>query len=220
VGGAMATKKKHFSECVPPNCVLVRKGDYRERCATASKGFNSTIERHSEVHHLVCEHSIAQRGESYPDAEQGAYIEACLSHVQWDINNIDNLLGLPRNRRFREAYKGPDAAWTPRALPSHQVDHNTLEGYTYQVSEWLRYNIWSRLEMKKKDHSVDIATIKQGLEEGSLYFREKLEGFGIRQGGTVKAWRSRFDAGWEDRWYEPFSMIESPSPRHPGRGPD
>ncbi len=206
----------HVASAAESKCILVRQGDYRERCKSANRGFNSDLKRRSEVHHLVCEHSVAQRKEKYEDDEQERYIEECLRLVEWDINNDDNLWGMPRNRQFRTDWSGPTSDWQPRQIPSHQVDHNTLDGYTNEVADYLHDTIWSKLQAKKKSHELDASKIKDGLVKASKHFLDQLQERGKRQGGTVDGWSHRFEESWKTKWYEPFSMGQTPSERSPG----
>lgn len=209
------TAKNHAS-------VLERKGNYQATCKAkaTNAGFNSSQERRSEVHHVVCEHSIELRFQYYPDDKEAVkYIENCLWITPWDINNADNLIGLPRNRRFRVDWAGTsdETQWTPVEHPSHQVDHNTATGYTKEVSKYLRKNIWTKLQAKKNEpHEVGVELIKEQLQAASTWYLGQLDIRGKRPPGKVEGWRNRYEDSFRATWFIPFSMGLVPTPRNPG----
>ncbi len=206
--------------------MLERQGPYQQRCLDAKRGFNfvppeGERNRRSEVHHIVCEHAMRRWKTTYAsDPKKVEYISDCLSHVDWDINDVENLIGLPRNRHFKEAYVGPSDSWEPKMLPSHHVDHLTADGYSDQVDKWLTKNVWKALDAQRKSHKVDPKDIKSQLEECTRIFKKQLVDCGAREGGTVQGWKNRFEDDWETRWYRPFSMIPEPSERARGTSPE
>jgi hypothetical protein len=209
----------HFVKPKERKSTLVRKGNYQKTCKDAGNGWNSETTRRSEVHHILCEHSLARWKDQFKgDTAKTTYIDNCLWITDWDINKKDNLIGLPRNRQFREVYGNlSESAWQPVNLPSHQVDHNTADGYTTEVGKWLKAQIWDKLEEAKGDHKADAETIKKQLEDGSSHFLDLLRKRGAREGGTKMGWKLRFDKGYEKKWYQPFSMGKKPLHRHAGK---
>ena len=209
---------EHFEKPKKRSSVLERDNKYRQTCVDANSGFNSSIERRSEVHHILCNHSVAKRLEDYKNdgGVTMTYIENCLWITDWDLNNKDNLIGLPRNRQLRECYgEKPEKTWIPLNLPSHHVDHNTADGYTNEVQMWLRRNIWDKLEAASKQHKADAETIKKQLEDGSAHFKKLLLSRGTREMGTKMGWKLQHDKRYERLWYQPFSMGKKPSHRQP-----
>lgn len=217
----MTGESNHLAAAIPPKVILQKNSTYAKAARDANNGFNSDTPRRSEVHHIICEKAVIRWRATYDgETEKLQYISDCLSHVEWDINNADNLLGLPRRRQFRDGYVGKPETWVPRMWPCHQVDHLTTDGYSDIVEKWLDTNIWSALEAKKGSHKVDISKIKTQLEKGQVRFKESLVTCGRREGGTVEGWKNRHDPAWKDRWYKPFSMIAKANPRSPGRAPN
>jgi len=212
--------KKHLDRGAKQESCLTR-GEQYGKPGNFRVGFKKGKGYH-EVHHVLCDHAVSKRAEHYEGLSPTTidYLEACLWITPWSINNKGNLIGLPLNRQYREA-----RGRSPKNLPSHQVDHNTIEGYTDEVSLYLRKNVWNQLRAKKKAHAVDVQKIKQLLEDGTTHFDGLLEkrggrGVGIRgESGTQAGWRNRFDVRCEYKWYEPFSMAAVPNVRYPGKDP-
>lgn len=184
---------------------LTRSSDYRTKCAS---GFRVGDGKHWEAHHITCNHAVEGREIAPADRE---YVEACLWITDWDLNNPGNLVGMPRNRQYRET-----DGKVPPFGPSHQVDHNTSDGYTEECKDWLSKNVWSTLKAKQKDHEVEAKAIKAQLENCTTIFKAKLVARGAREGGTLSCWANRFDPAYAARWYQPFSMGKTPRPRSPG----
>ncbi|NTX06629.1 AHH domain-containing protein [Myxococcus sp. CA051A] len=199
---------KHIAKTRKREIVTQRVSGFQKNC-------NTGFERPGfwEAHHIVCVSSVGKRRGDYPKSppDLADYIEACLWVTPWDINAAHNLIGLPLNRQYRDS-----DGESPVDLPSHQVDHNTRDGFTDEVSKYLKENVWCSLTAKKKVHDVDIAKLKEELRSASIEFRGRLESRGTRKGGTKLCWRSRHDEGFARKWYYPFSMGKTPSHRSPG----
>ncbi|KFA94394.1 AHH domain-containing protein [Archangium violaceum] len=185
--------------------ILHATSNYQKNCAS---GFQK--KEYSQIHHILCLQSIASRAEQYKPGLKD-YIEACLWVTPWDINNPDNLMGLPLNKQYRKS-DGKE----PKNLPSHQIDHNTRGGYREEVSAYLKDNVWSTLTAKKKVHDVDVKKLKDELESASNTFRTRLEKRGLRGPQTKLGWQNRFEPTYAKTWHLPFSMARIPSPRSPG----
>jgi hypothetical protein len=212
--------KKHLDRGAKQESHLTR-GQQYGKPGKYRLGFSKSKGYH-EVHHVLCDHAVSRRAEYYEGLSPTTidYLEACLWITPWTINNYDNLIGLPLNRQYRES-RGK----RPTDLPSHQVDHNTIEGYTDEVSKYLRKNVWNQLRAKKKVHDVDVKKIKKLLEDGTTHFDDLLakrgkRGIGIRgQTGTEAGWKNRNDPKCSHDWYNPFSMAAMANHRNPGKDP-
>ncbi|MCC6559523.1 MAG: AHH domain-containing protein [Polyangiaceae bacterium] len=217
----MADAQTHFQKSKKRESRLTRGQNYRKKCKA---GFMRS-KKYSQVHHILCDHSVSARMGAY--AEMGKtqeyidYLEDCLWVTPWSINDPSNLIGLPLNEQYRDSN-----GLVPVNLPSHQVDHNTADGYTAEVSQWLVDNVWDTLTVKKEPHDVDVKKLKELLEKGTDNFKGKLATRGARVGGmlqgipiagTKDCWSHRHEL---DDWYMPFSMGLTPSPRFPGVGND
>lgn len=188
---------------------LTRSSNYRQTCtAWFSPGHTPNFADLWQAHHVACDHALGGREVDPVDRE---YVEQCLWITKWDLNDADNLVGMPLNKQ----YKRSDGTM-PVNLPSHQVDHNTTRGYTDECKDWLKDNLWDTLKAGQDPHTVDPKDIAATLKACTATFKAKLVARGFRSGGTVAAWTTRFDAANERTWYHPFSMGAAPEHRGPG----
>lgn len=196
----------HFEKPKKRKSVLARNSSYR---SNTTSGFVVGPGKNWEAHHVLCNHAVEGR----VIEKNKEYVEDCLWITDWDLNNGGNMIGLPTNRQYRQSLGA-----IPLDLPSHQVDHNTVGGYTEECKEWLKINVWDTLLEKKDNHEIDAKDIKALLEGGTTTFLAKIHLRGSRKGGTKHCWDRRFPAHAEhvDGWYHPFSMAKKPSPRSPG----
>jgi hypothetical protein len=200
--------KKHIKTEQKKKCRLTKGQNYRLKCKEQGRGFNSSG-IYSQVHHILCEHAIKDRVESYPqDATIISYIESCLALTEWSINNDDNLIGLPTNAQYILSN-----GTVPINYPAHNIDHTTDDGYSTEVTRWLQHNLWNTLEAKSEPHEADVQKIKDQLKQGTKHL---LTNRGLRTYGTQMGWKLRHDKGYEKKWYQPFSMAKKPRHRHPG----
>jgi len=194
-------------------------GDYRNTYPKAPPSFTIPGKKYGQVHHLVCQKSITDRRSDYPtDPDTSKYVEACLQLSGWNINDPVNLLGMPTN--LQHSVK---AGTDPADLPSHQVDHNNIDGYRLtDVKEYLKSQVWNQLAAKKgKPHDVDVENIKKFLEDCSKAMQDRLVQRGKRGDpakkyvGTAANWEHRLEPDCSPTWFKPFSMAKNPVPRKP-----
>lgn len=200
---------KHLELPPKKKSVLTRSSDYRDHC---KDGFVE-VAGFWEAHHILCNHSLAARENI--KAEHMAYVEKCLDITDWNLNDSRNLIGLPKNRQYRESN-----GTLPKNLCSHQVDHNTSDGYTTECTEWLETNVWKTLTDQQVKHDLRAEDLKGLLEDGTDHFKFLLAERGAREDGTRHCWERRFVTNPEHKphWYYPFSMSSKPRPRHAGSG--
>ena len=200
----------HIQKTEKRKSVLYKNSKYRKNTDT---GFTTGA---WEAHHILCYKSVRDR----EVGENQDFVEDCLWITDWDLNDAHNMVGLPKNSQYRLTN-----GMVPLNLPSHQVDHNTSDGYRNEVTMWIKTNVWDSLNDKKKDHEVNAKDIKDALKKGSDHFRKQLTLRGIREDGTLHCWQHRFpnppdpnDENYEqvEEWYLPFSMADDPTPRNPG----
>lgn len=154
----------------------------------------------NEIHHILCEHAISDFDDTM-GPEKLEYIRDCLCDADWDINDKNNLIGLPEKSVYVNS-----RGTTPVNLPCHTIDHNTADGYTNEVLAWLHSNIWESLTITKSNHQMTPTTVKQLLDETVDHFKGELKRRGKRSTGTTPAYANRFESSWEQTWYLPFSM--------------
>ncbi|SRR6266516_301353 len=203
---------QHLS--LPKKCksVVVRKGNYRGNCPPYQGRSFSTGRTpwRNQVHHILCEHAITDFDDAM-EKEKLGYIKACLCIADWDINEGNNLVGLP----LKTVYIRSDGE-TPTNLTCHNVDHNTADGYTFEVKRWLHDNIWDSLAVSQDKHKVDAKDIKGQLNDCIDHFKTELKNRGERNGGTRSSYKNRFEPDQAKKWYKPFSMSRKPTERSPG----
>jgi hypothetical protein len=164
--------------------------------------------------------------------------------TKWDINNGDNLIGLPTKFPYKgfvdnvaaiigelnpglanaQALSGGFGAIPD--LPCHKREHNK---YNDGVVDDLQEHIWNPLmeeQPKCNDNGKDI----QGqLENSSVHWRMWLtsRGSGADSGGNGAGycWRNRNEPACTPIWYIPFSMnpgsperLDPPPERPKGKG--
>lgn len=206
--------KRHYALPRGSKSILDRVQPYK--CST---GFRTG---YHQIHHILCVESVGRRKTHYAsNPEKLAYIKACLDLTKYDINNANNLIGLPTNTQYRRT-KGQ----VPVNYVSHTCDHNTMEGYRDEVADWLVTNVWNALEAKQEGHDVDPKNIAEQMKKAEDAFRKRLEERALRPspkpgivGGTQACWNNRFKPAYVKVWYQPFSMARTAkvSPRNPGK---
>jgi len=196
----------HFQRSNERLSVLWRNSTFRKDTEKGYRCRNCKADRcpHWESHHIACNHAVEGRIIS----KNKAYVENCLWITDWDLNNNDNLIGLPKKRQYENS-----SGRSPINLCAHNIDH---DHYTDDCKEWMKINIWDTLNDKQKDHDVKATDIQQQLKSCTTIFKTRLDTLGISNGGTLISYRNRFKTGWEDKWYEAFSMSLSPRKRNPG----
>lgn len=192
-----------------------RSRQYRKACTKPQQMLKGRKPYRNEIHHILCEHAILDiTPDGDPNGEKLAYIQECLCIAEWDINNQKNLIGLP----LWQAYNASDGQ-NPVDTVCHNVGHNTADGYTQEVKDWLHNNVWNVLIDVKKEHKAGAEEIVKALDLCSDIFEDRLlerGSRGVAPGGTKISWEKRFEEENKNIWYEPFSMSANPRLRSPG----
>jgi len=208
---------KHILKTEKCQSVLQRDSSYRDN--TPMRPWMKTEEVQWQAHHILCNHSVTwgNIADAIPK-EDLLFARACIWITPWDLNDSHNMMGLPTNWQYRDS-DGKD----PVNLPSHQVDHNTDDGYTDECTDWLKTNVWDKVKDKGKDHKANAANMRELLRAGSEHFRIKLGERGVRPDGkgTAYCWAHRCPGPppgatpqekknykQEPKWYFPFSMAK------------
>lgn len=203
---------KHFS--LPKECdsVITRSSpsDYRGKCAPHPEGGRFADKDSpfpNQIHHILCQDAIADIDVG---DEELIYLQSCLCATDYNINDKNNLIGLPTRGAYTRS-----RGFRPKNLPCHTIDHPM---YTVEVKKWLHKKIWNKLRAKKGTHKVTPENIQAKLRACSKHFRTQLRNRGKRPSGRGTEW------GWENRrvkshsktWYRPFSMAANPRRRSAG----
>jgi len=223
----MAKADDHIIATQDCQSVLQRDDSYRAN--TPRQSWMKTEEVEWQAHHILCNHSVtkANIAKAIPQSDL-PFAEAVLWITPWDLNDGHNMMGMPTNWQYRD-----NDGKIPVNIPSHQVDHNTDDGYTDECTDWLKTHVWDKIKDKGKDHKANATNMRELLRGGSEHFRIQLGKRGVRPGtkGTAYCWDRRFKAPppnataaekaaykHEPKWYFPFSMAvdEHVNERAPG----
>jgi hypothetical protein len=198
----------HFKRPKEQKSVLWRNSSYRSACSGGTM-------LSWEAHHIACNHAVEGRDTMMKQMskEDRRFVEDCLWITDWDLNNKGNLVGLPKNKQYRLT-----DGKAPANKCSHQVDHNTSDGYTNECKTWLKDNVWDTLREERKEHEIDPKDIKGQLKACTSWFKAELRRRGGRKGGTAKCWKNRFEDDHTEKWYYPFSMANDGAVRHRSPG--
>jgi hypothetical protein len=165
-----------------------------------------------EAHHIVC---VAPATELLLGREE---IEGAIKQTEWCINNEDNMMAMPlwghtvkwycKVTALGGSVVGSSALAAPpfANIPQHDIDHNSKEGYTWEIEEQCK-KVGKKVE--KVDHQLQGDALQGALKKMSGDFRAELKRRGSeRKGGTHKAWTLAQKPTSDPHWYEPFSMAD------------
>ena len=97
-------------------------------------------------------------------------------------------------------------------IPMHNYDHNGEASYIKDVESELKAISDDIEKLIENYHESPEKELKAILDDMSTYFREDLDTYGNRCGGTHLAWEKGSKEPESD-WYKPFSMASKPKPR-------
>lgn len=170
-----------------------------------------TFEKKYEAHHLVCVAPVTQELVSKKE------IEGVIAQTVWCINNQNNMIAMPlwghSVKWYCEitaaggAFKVGAPAAPPFAnIPQHDWDHNSKEGYTWEVTGACK-KLAKKIE--ESGHKLKGEDLKGALDQLSGKFKNILLNVrGTRMGGTHAAWGKGQDNPESD-WCQPFSMAST-----------
>lgn len=206
MAGQEASPGAHFAKTNKRESTLTRNSSYRGNTATGYKRGSW------QAHHIICEHALGSR--SFSDDETKGFAEQCLWVSKWDLNDSDNMVGMPIRGDFRREDGIKD-----QNICSHANDHNTSGGYTDECKDFMQTNVWNQIKKGKNGHTTTPAGVEGALKASTAYFKaELIRRASTRAGGTIVAWTQRHDPSMASSWYEPFSMANDGAvvPRLPG----
>jgi hypothetical protein len=169
-----------------------------------------TFPKKYEAHHLVCVSPATVELVAKKE------IESVIAQTAWCINNEKNMIAMPLWGHSVKWYCDISAAGgaiksqltvPPFAnIPQHDWDHNSKEGYTWEVEEACK-KLAKKIE--ESGHKLKGEDLKAALDNLSGKFRNILTGVrGTRVGGTHAAWAKGQNDPQSD-WCQPFSMAST-----------
>lgn len=190
------------------DCIIKRTCKSPEYVDNCKKGYRYRYGSLSfwQAHHILPVSALKSKRINDTDDE---YIEKCLCMTDWNINGSHNMMGLDTKWPY---YLYPTLP-LPSNLPSHLVGH---DDYLKETYAYMDRNVWKKLKKKRKQHKLSPKSIIRELNSAIDYFHGELILRGKRNGGTIKCWKKRHNAGMKKIWYHPFSMSKNPRKRCPG----
>jgi hypothetical protein len=204
-----------------PNYKSIWKGD--------KTGFTGA---RKEVHHIVPQTSIDQATTEIKEREKLNYIKNVKWVTPWNINNANNLIGLPTVYTYimkGDAIKNMSGdqwaklnAWVsvirrwssslrrkylndngdPEGFPIHNPVSWGHTEYNQKVAKEIKKKVWDPLKEKAKKHQEEPEKVDAKMRKLSGRWRKKLED---HPGATVEKWVIKNRRG-DRRWYKPFLM--------------
>ena len=168
-----------------------------------------------EFHHIIPIEIM--QDSSIPD-DKVDFARKCMALTDWDINNGDNLIGLPTKLPYeaadRNLNKGlamlsavldvpQNAFGSIPDLPCHAREHDK---YNRKLKTDFASEIWNKLTKKRKACAVDGEKLKGQLETASGKWRDFLVTRGAGPPSTSTCWPNRNRPAFRAIWYIPFSM--------------
>lgn len=144
-----------------------------------------------------------------------------LDETTWCINAKRNMIAMPKFGHtimyyvdiMKTAETGSDEyiqikrtkAPAFKNLPQHDFEHNTKDGYCFEVKTDIKA-VWDEVAGASKAHKIETADwLVSELNQLSSDWRTELKSRGKRHGGTHSCWTRGRDDGFKN-WYVPFSM--------------
>ncbi len=194
--------------------------NYRVNCKTSwteTEFFlqgKTKVKKYYEAHHLLCVASVTAF------VAKKEEIETVVMQTQWCINHSDNMFAMPvwghtikhycdvaaRGLGTLERFYSRKGAPPFEKIPQHDYDHNSAQGYTYEVDQEMTEIAQSIAESKAK-HEAKVKSLRSKLDRASKFYLGELKRRGKRCNGTHKAWDAG-KKGEDPEWYKPFSMAD------------
>jgi hypothetical protein len=180
------------------------------------------MDKKYEAHHILCVSPVTK------ELTGKSTIKKAIEETDWCINNGDNMIAMPlwghtvkwyckitRSRKFLPMDVPPPPF---KDLPQHNIDHNSSEGYTYEITQECQK---LAMAIQKSGHQLKGDSLAGKLNGLSGKWRTEINRRGAsRKSGTHEAWKSAWKDDPDPNWFEPFSMAsddkisEMPFPVH------
>jgi hypothetical protein len=166
------------------------------------------MDKKYEAHHILCVSPVTK------ELTGNTKIKKAIEETDWCINNGGNMIAMPlwghtvkwyckitRSRKFLPQ----DVPAPPfENLPQHNIDHNSKEGYTQEITDACRQLV---KDVQEAGHDFQAEGLQGALDGLAKDWRAEIERRGsARQGGTHKAWKSAQGDPPDPDWFQPFSM--------------
>jgi hypothetical protein len=211
-----APADKNCDECPGP---ATGKNNYREVCKPAKWGgfkFRKLVDGESrpfgyEAHHVVC---VSPTTTALLGNEK---IVGSVEQTEWCINQEKNMLAMPLWGHTVQWYCEIDATGGSiiagkgppdfKNIPQHDIDHNSKEGYTWEVLQEVEA---LAKEIEESGHELEDQSLADALNGLSDDFKNKLlQDRGTRKGGTDAGWQLGQQDPPDPGWCHPFSMAST-----------
>ena len=213
-------KKKRKHKPDPPSWLIKRNRKHPEHITNCHIGYHRDTKSFRQVHHIVCISSVSDKTilKMLQDKDKGKYIGKCLKITKWDINDGDNVVGLPLKQAF---VRRSGELWN--RWPCHTVDHTCNDGYLHRVNVDLKEKVWDPAIEVGEECELNGEDLAEQLKKRSRVWLGFLIKRGRANGGTKYCWENRIEIYSGELvppdglpWYYPFSMHPgTPSKRKP-----
>jgi hypothetical protein len=213
-------KKKHFTGTGKQKIHTSRDGscDAFGNCDYKANTPAADVPYPRQSHHVVCVSSTIRYKQDKDFVGYVPTIDAVYKNTTWCVNQSGNMKWLPLKGTYtrtknnvamragaRVRVPRPEASVWNLDLPCHDWDHNCTDGYTDEVEDELKKNVWNRLKQAKKmGQCPETTSAEAALKQLESKFKSRLAGRGRRQGGT----RSAIKKEGQGTWWLPFSMAK------------
>jgi hypothetical protein len=199
--------------------------ELRESCSTGYIFLhNEGAAGQCEFHHII---PIEIMQDSSLPPEKVDFARKCMALTDWNINNSENLIGLPTKLPYEAADRHLNKGLEMLAavldvphnifgaipdLPCHQREHDK---YNRKLNTDFRSKIWNKLIKKRRACKMDGEKLKGQLETASGEWREFLVKRGAGPPSASTCWPNRNQKSFRKIWYKPFSMAIKPAKAEP-----
>ena len=183
--------------------------------------------RQSEYHHILPVETIQDA--SIEPSDELDFFHNCMAMTTWDINESENLIGLPTKIPYLEFDRDPDrnvarssdrtankfhsqirnlaaalgAFGTIPDLPCHKNDHPR---YNEDLILYIQRNVWQVLQIERQKCKIQGKSILKELRSASSHWRKFLVNRGADHGGAAHCWENREKPEYAEYWFIPLSL--------------
>ncbi len=170
----------------------------------------TVVERSPEAHHVLPVASVTAEITANEKIK-----DEIVKNTKWCVNDRKNMIALPLFEMTFLHYLIQGQVTPPpfTGLPMHNYDHAAFQK---EVDEELK-QVGKDATQNTKAHEEVTKELKAALDNARDFFNPELASRGKRgkttHGEFVAAMNAKPDDPSIEKWYEPFSMAETPAPR-------